>query len=33
MNSKTDKIYPDSGVELKSFIAKNYDMVMNMATL
>jgi len=33
MNSKTDKLYPDSGVELKPFSAKNYDTVMNMATL
>ena len=33
MNSKTDKIYPDSGVELNPFTAKNYDTVMNMATL
>ena len=32
MNSKTDKIYPDSGVELKPFTAKNYDTVMNIAT-
>ena len=33
MNSKTEKIYPDSGVELKPFTAKNYDNVMNIATL
>jgi len=33
MNPKTDKLYPDSGVELKPFSARNYDMVMNMATL
>ena len=33
MNSKTDKLYPDSGVELKPFSARNYDTVMNMATL
>jgi ubiquinone/menaquinone biosynthesis C-methylase UbiE/predicted Fe-Mo cluster-binding NifX family protein len=33
MNSKSDKIYPDSGVELKPFTAKNYDTVINMATL
>ena len=33
MNSKTDKIYPDSGVELSSFLAKHYDNVMNIATL
>ncbi len=33
MNSKTDKIYPDSRVELKPFSARNYDTVMNMATL
>lgn len=25
----TDKIYPDSGVELTTFIAKNYDSIMN----
>jgi hypothetical protein len=24
------KIYPDSGVELSSFIAKHYDRIMNM---
>jgi len=33
VNSKTDKIYPDSGVELKPFWAKNYDKVMNIASL
>lgn len=33
MNSKTDKIYPDSGVELTPFSAKKYDQVMNIATL
>ena len=33
MNSKTDKIYPDSGVELEQFTAKNYDKVMNIASL
>jgi len=33
MNSKTDKIYPDSGVELEPFTAKNYDKVMNIASL
>ena len=33
MNPKTDKLYPDSGVELKPFSARNYDTVMNMATL
>jgi len=33
MNSKTDKIYPDSGVELSRFLAKHYDNVMNIATL
>ena len=33
MNSKTAKIYPESGVELRSFSARNYDTVMNMATL
>ncbi|MBN2037073.1 MAG: class I SAM-dependent methyltransferase, partial [Chitinispirillaceae bacterium] len=27
------KIYPDSGVELKEFTAKNYDRVMNIGTL
>ncbi|MBN2482152.1 MAG: class I SAM-dependent methyltransferase [Bacteroidales bacterium] len=27
------KIYPDSGVELKEFTAKNYDAIMNLATL
>lgn len=25
----TEKIYPDSGVELKEFVAKNYDNIMN----
>ncbi|GET28530.1 hypothetical protein [Prolixibacter sp. SD074] len=24
-----EKIYPDSGVELKEFVAKNYDKIMN----
>ena len=33
MNSKTDKIYPESGVELSPFSAKNYDKVMNIASL
>jgi len=33
MNSKTDKIYPDSGVELEPFTAKNYDKIMNIASL
>lgn len=33
MNSKSEKIYPDSGVELKSFSARNYDLVMNIGTL
>ena len=33
MNLRTKKIYPDSGVELNSFIAKNYDHVMNITTL
>jgi len=33
MNLKTDKIYPDSGVELSPFSAKNYDKVMNIASL
>jgi demethylmenaquinone methyltransferase/2-methoxy-6-polyprenyl-1,4-benzoquinol methylase len=32
MNSKTDKIYPDSGVELSPFTAKNYDQVLNIAS-
>jgi len=30
---KIDKIYPDSGVELKFFSAKNYDKVINIASL
>jgi predicted TPR repeat methyltransferase len=30
---KIDKIYPDSGVELKLFSAKNYDKVINVASL
>jgi hypothetical protein len=25
----TEKIYPDSGVELNEFVAKNYDKIMN----
>jgi len=25
----TKKIYPDSGVELNKFVAKNYDKIMN----
>jgi demethylmenaquinone methyltransferase/2-methoxy-6-polyprenyl-1,4-benzoquinol methylase len=33
MNLKTDKLYPDSRVELKPFSARNYDKVMNIATL
>ena len=33
MNSKSEKIYPDSGVELKPFSARNYDLVMNIGTL
>ncbi|MEA1980598.1 MAG: class I SAM-dependent methyltransferase [candidate division Zixibacteria bacterium] len=33
MNLKTDKIYPDSGVELTTLTAKNYDNIMNIATL
>jgi len=33
MNSKTNKIYPDSGVELSPFTAKNYDQVMNIASV
>ena len=28
-----DKVYPDSGVELKPFTAKHYDKVMNIASL
>jgi len=28
-----EKLYPDSGVELKHFIAKHYDTVMNIASL
>jgi len=30
---KKKKLYPDSGVELNEFIAKNYDKVMNMASI
>jgi len=33
MNLKTDKLYPDSGVELKPFTAIHYDKIMNIATL
>ena len=33
MNSKTDKIYPESGVELNPFMAKNYDKIMTIASL
>ena len=33
MNSKTDKLYPDSGVELSPFTAINYDKVMNIASV
>lgn len=33
MNPKRGKIYPDSGVELRPFTAKNYDQIMNIATL
>lgn len=33
MDLKTDRIYPDSGVELNPFMAKNYDLIMNLATL
>jgi len=33
MNLKTNKIYPDSGVELTTLMAINYDNVMNIATL
>ena len=28
-----EKIYPDSGVELKPFISKNYDIVMNIGSM
>jgi hypothetical protein len=27
-----EKIYPDSGLELKGFTARNYDKVMNIGT-
>jgi demethylmenaquinone methyltransferase/2-methoxy-6-polyprenyl-1,4-benzoquinol methylase len=33
VNSETDKIYPDSGVELTTLTAINYDNLMNIATL
>jgi demethylmenaquinone methyltransferase/2-methoxy-6-polyprenyl-1,4-benzoquinol methylase len=33
MSSKKDKIYPNSGVELSAFTAKNYDNLMNIASL
>ena len=33
MNPKTERLYPESHVELKPFSAKNYDQVMNIATL
>ena len=33
MNSETDKIYPDSGVELSTLTAMNYDNMLNIATL
>ena len=33
MNSKTEKLYPDSKVELNPFSARNYDTVMNIASL
>ncbi|MCD6162856.1 MAG: class I SAM-dependent methyltransferase [candidate division Zixibacteria bacterium] len=33
MNSRQDKIYPDSGVELTTLTAINYDNIMNIATL
>ncbi|NQT26069.1 class I SAM-dependent methyltransferase [candidate division KSB1 bacterium] len=33
MKLKSDKIYPESGVELNSFSAGNYDKVMNIASL
>ncbi|MBN2275861.1 MAG: class I SAM-dependent methyltransferase [Bacteroidales bacterium] len=32
-NNKVKKLYPDSHVELKEFIAKNYDTVINIGTL
>jgi ubiquinone/menaquinone biosynthesis C-methylase UbiE/predicted Fe-Mo cluster-binding NifX family protein len=32
MKSKKDKIYPDSGVELNTVIAKNYDKIMSIAS-
>jgi ubiquinone/menaquinone biosynthesis C-methylase UbiE len=32
MKSKKDKIYSDSGVELNTFIAKNYDKIMSIAS-
>ena len=33
MNPKTERLYPESHVELKPFSAKNYDKVMNIASL
>jgi demethylmenaquinone methyltransferase/2-methoxy-6-polyprenyl-1,4-benzoquinol methylase len=33
MNLKTEKIYPESGVELNPFIAKYYDKIMTIASL
>ncbi len=33
MRSKTDKLYPDSGVELTPFTATHYDNVMDIASL
>ncbi|MCD4782667.1 MAG: class I SAM-dependent methyltransferase [Candidatus Eremiobacteraeota bacterium] len=33
MKSKTKKLYPESGVELNPFMAKNYDNIMNIASL
>lgn len=33
MNLKTKKIYPESGVELNPFMAKNYDKIMTIASL
>jgi len=33
MNSETGEIYPDSGVELTTLTAINYDNLMNIATL
>ena len=30
---RKNKLYPDSGVELNPFIAKNYDRIMNIGSL